>query len=246
VSVRSELEIPGDLLPSGVVKRLSVMFAACAVAVVLTGCGSSTATRSETHSASSTTAGASSSGGCRTVALPTPKGPQHLTAPKLSLNPAKTYTVTVVTNCGTFAFTLDVKQQPKTSASVYALVKRGFYDDLTFQRVAADFVIQGGDPLGNGSGGPGYTVVEAPPHGARYPLGTVAMAKTTAQPNGASGSQFFVMTGSSGLPAQYAIAGKLVSGLSVVETIGKLPTSPAGDGTPKPPGVMSRVTVAVS
>jgi peptidyl-prolyl cis-trans isomerase B (cyclophilin B) len=139
-----------------------------------------------------------------------------------------------------------VKQQPKTSASVYALVKRGFYDDLTFQRVAANFVIQGGDPLGNGTGGPGYTIVDAPPQGATYPLGTVAMAKTATQPYGTSGSQFFVMIGNSGLPPRYAIAGKVVSGLNVVERIGKLPTSPAGDGIPNTPVVMSSVTVAVS
>ncbi len=222
-------------------KRLALIFA---LALGLAGCGSSVAHPAATSAR--TTAAKTKAGGCQTVALPTPKGPQHLKAPTLRLDPTKTYTVTVATNCGTFAFTLDVKQQPKTSASVYALVKRGFYDDLTFQRVAANFVIQGGDPLGNGTGGPGYTVTEAPPHGATYPEGTVAMAKTASQPSGTSGSQFFVMTGDSGLPAQYAIAGKVVSGLNVVERIGKLPTSPAGDGVPKTPVVMSRVTVAVS
>jgi peptidyl-prolyl cis-trans isomerase B (cyclophilin B) len=233
-----------DLLPCRRMNRLAFIFA---LALLLAGCGSSAAHHTVTSPASiTTTAASANSSGCRTVALPTPKGQQHLKAPTLSIDPAKTYTVTVVTNCGTFAFTLDVKQQPKTSASVYALVKRGFYDGLTFQRVAADFVIQGGDPLGNGAGGPGYTVVEAPPPGASYPLGTVAMAKTATQPYGASGSQFFVMTGNAGLPAQYALAGKVVSGLNVVARIDKLPTSPPGDGTPNTPVVMSRVTVAVS
>jgi peptidyl-prolyl cis-trans isomerase B (cyclophilin B) len=233
-----------DLLPCRRMNRLAFIFA---LALLLAGCGSSAAHHTVTSAASTTTTAASAnSSGCRTVALPTPKGPQHLKAPTLSLDPAKTYTVTVATNCGTFAFTLDVKQQPKTSASVYALVKRGFYDGLTFQRVAANFVIQGGDPLGNGAGGPGYTIVEAPPPGATYPLGTVAMAKTAAQPYGTSGSQFFVTTGNAGLPAQYALAGKVVSGLNVVERIDKLPTSPPGDGTPNTPVVMSRVTVAVS
>jgi cyclophilin family peptidyl-prolyl cis-trans isomerase len=161
------------------------------------------------------------------------------------LNVHRTYTVTVVTNCGTFAFTLDVKQSPKTSASIYYLVKRGFFDGLTFHRVAAGFVIQGGDPLGNGSGGPGYTVVEAPPPSTQYVRGVVAMAKTQTDPSGASGSQFFVVTGANvGLPPQYAVAGKVVSGIGVAEKIGSLPTNPPGDGTPTPPVVMSRVTVA--
>jgi peptidyl-prolyl cis-trans isomerase B (cyclophilin B) len=183
--------------------------------------------------------------------VPSSKGPQHLQAPTPRLDPAKTYTVTVATNCGTFAFELDVKQSPRTSASIYALVKRGFYDGLSFQRVAAGFVIQGGDPLGDGSGGPGYTVVEAPPKGTRYVAGDVAMAKTSAQPAGASGSQFFVVTGanvtaSAGLTPDYALAGKVVSGLGVVETIGRLPTNPPGDGAPTPAVVMSKVTVSVS
>ena len=179
--------------------------------------------------------------------MPAPKGPQHLSAPKIKLDPSRTYTVTVATNCGTFAFTLDVKHSPKTSASIYSLVKRGFFDGLTFHRVAAGFVIQGGDPLGNGSGGPGYTVVEAPPPSAQYVRGVVAMAKTQTDPSGASGSQFFVVTGANvGLPPQYAVAGKVASGIAVVEKIGGLPTNPPGDGAPTPPVVMSKVTVSTS
>jgi cyclophilin family peptidyl-prolyl cis-trans isomerase len=179
--------------------------------------------------------------------VPSPKGPQHLSPPKIKLDPSRTYTVTVVTSCGTFAFTLDVKHSPKTSASIYSLVKRGFYDGLTFHRVAAGFVIQGGDPLGDGSGGPGYTVVEAPPPDTQYVRGVVAMAKTQTDPSGASGSQFFVVTGANvGLPAQYAVAGNVVSGIGVVEKIGSLPTNPPGDGAPTPPVVMSKVTVSTS
>ncbi len=181
--------------------------------------------------------------------VPAPKGPQHLPAPTVKLNPARTYTVTVVTNCGTFAFKLAVKQSPKTSASVYYLVKRGFYNGLTFHRVASGFVIQGGDPLGNGEGGPGYSVVEAPPSVSQYVRGDVAMAKTQSDPPGASGSQFFVVTGanitqSAQLPPDYALAGQVVSGIGVVETIGSLPTNPPGDGAPSPAVVMSSVTVS--
>jgi peptidyl-prolyl cis-trans isomerase B (cyclophilin B) len=189
--------------------------------------------------------------GCRTVAVPPAKPIQHLKAPTVRLDPARTYTVHVVTNCGSFAFDLDVRQSPETAASFYVLARRGFYDSLIFHRVAANFVIQGGDPQGNGSGGPGYTVVEAPPKATQYVAGDVAMAKTQAQPAGASGSQFFIVTGanvsqSAGLTPDYALVGKVVSGRSVVETIGRLPTNPPQDGYPSPPVVMSKVTVTVS
>ncbi|MGN6872855.1 MAG: peptidylprolyl isomerase [Solirubrobacteraceae bacterium] len=229
-----------------------------AIVLGVAGCGSS---GSGNSSASSSTAGSAAgsatsstaaSGGaspaaCRTVAAPSPKGPQHLPPPRVKLDPSRTYTVTVVTNCGTFAFTLDVKHSSKTSASIDYLVKRGFFDGLTFHRVAAGFVIQGGDPLGNGSGGPGYTVVEAPPANTQYVRGVVAMAKTQTDPSGASGSQFFVVTGADvGLPPQYAVAGKVVSGIDVVEKIGSLPTNPPSDGAPTSPVVMSKVTVATS
>jgi peptidyl-prolyl cis-trans isomerase B (cyclophilin B) len=183
--------------------------------------------------------------------VPPPKPNGHLSAPHLKLDPHRTYTVTIVTNCGTFAFTLDVAQSPRTSASFISLVKRGFFDGLTFQRVAAGFVIQGGDPTGTGAGGPGYTVVEAPPKNTQYVLGDVAMAKTETQPAGASGSQFFIVTApnvteSAGLTPDYALLGKVVSGIGVVEKIGSLPTNPPQDGSPTAAVVMSRVTVSTS
>ena len=76
-----------------------------------------------------------------------------------------------------------------------ALAEKGFFDGLTFHRIVPGFVIQGGDPTGDGQGGPGYTVVEAPPKDLAYTRGVVAMAKTGAEPAGTSGSQFFVVTG---------------------------------------------------
>jgi peptidyl-prolyl cis-trans isomerase B (cyclophilin B) len=233
-----------------------------AVALVAAGCGSSTThsastsaaasgSSSATASASSTTAPAPSAAACRTVPVPAPKPSGHLPAPRLRLDPHKTYTVTIVTNCGTFAFNLDVAHSSKTSASFYSLVKRGFFDGLTFHRVAAGFVIQGGDPTGTGAGGPGYTVVEAPPKNTEYVLGDVAMAKTETQPAGASGSQFFIVTApnvtqSAGLTPDYALLGKVVSGINVVEKIGSLPTNPPQDGSPTPAVVMSSVTVSTS
>ncbi len=147
------------------------------------------------------------------------------------------YVVSLTTNCGTIEIQLDVRQAPRTTASFAYLVKRGFYNDLTFHRVAADFVIQGGDPNGDGSGGPGYTIVEPPPSNMRYTLGTVAMAKTGTDPSGASGSQFFIVTAANAsLPPQYALVGNVVGSFAGVEAISKLPTNPPQDGAPTTPG----------
>jgi cyclophilin family peptidyl-prolyl cis-trans isomerase len=225
-----------------------------AVVLGVAGCGSSSShssTTATTSPASPGTTPAASPTSCHTVPVPPPKGPQHLAVPHLRLDPSRTYTVTVATNCGTFAFTLDVKQSPNTSASFYYLVKRGFFNGLTFHRVVAGFVIQGGDPTGTGGGGPGYTVVEAPPPDTQYVQGDVAMAKTQVQPAGASGSQFFVVTAanatqSAGLTPDYALLGKVVTGIAVVDMIDSLPTTPQGDGAPTPSVVMSSVTVSSS
>ena len=115
--------------------------------------------------------------GCKPADKPAPKSAK-LAKPSEKLDPAKTYVATVKTNCGTFEITLDAKQAPKTGGSFKYLADKGFYDGLSFHRVVGGFVIQGGDPRGDGTGGPGYSVVEAPPDGIVYKKGTVAMAKT--------------------------------------------------------------------
>jgi peptidyl-prolyl cis-trans isomerase B (cyclophilin B) len=181
------------------------------------------------------------------VSAPVPKGAQHVPPPTQRLNPAKRYVVALTTNCGNIAIQLDVQRAPKTTASFAYLVRRGFYNDLTFHRVAANFVIQGGDPNGDGSGGPGYTIVERPPANLRYTRGTVAMAKTGTDPAGASGSQFFIVTEQEAeLPPQYALVGRVVGTMAGVNAIAKLPTSPPQDGEPIHPVVISRASLAES
>jgi peptidyl-prolyl cis-trans isomerase B (cyclophilin B) len=219
------------------------------VAADVCACGGSGS--SSTSKTTASTPASSGSAPCRTVPVPPPKASGQLPAPGLRLDPRRTYTVTVSTNCGTFAFVLDVKHSPKTSASFYYLVKRGFFDGVTFHRVVAGFVIQGGDPTGSGSGGPGYTVIEPPPRNTQYVRGDVAMAKAPAEPSGASGSQFFIVTAanatqSAGLTPDYALFGKVVSGMPVVQRIDSLPSTPPGDGKPTPAVVMSLLTVGVS
>ena len=110
-------------------------------------------------------------------------------------------TAVVETSCGTFDIALDTKRAPKTANSFAFLAEEGFYDDLTFHRIVPGFVIQGGDPLGTGTGGPGYSVDEKPPANLAYTKGIVAMAKSSAEPPGSSGSQFYVVTGADAGPA---------------------------------------------
>lgn len=185
-------------------------------------------------------------GRCASVRAPTPKGPQQIPTPTLKLDPSKSYVVTLTTNCGPIKIELDVRRAPRTTASFAYLVKQGFYNDLTFHRVAANFVIQGGDPNGDGSGGPGYTIVEPPPANLRYTLGTVAMAKAGTDPAGSSGSQFFIVTTREApLPPQYALIGKVVGSMAGVEAISHLPTDPPQDGAPLKPVVISQATLSV-
>ena len=120
--------------------------------------------------------------GCEAAEAPEPKGEGKLPKPKETLDPAKTYVATVSTNCGDFEITLDAKRAPKTGGSFKSLAGKGFYAGTTFHRIVAGFVIQGGDPKGDGTGGPGYSVVEAPPKDLLYEKGVVAMAKTGTEP----------------------------------------------------------------
>jgi peptidyl-prolyl cis-trans isomerase B (cyclophilin B) len=217
--------------------------------VGLVACGSSgggsSASSATAATARTSDTAATASGTCTRVAAPTPRGPQHIPRPTLRLDASKRYVATLATNCGTIAIQLDVRHAPRTAASFAYLVRRGFYNHLTFHRVAANFVIQGGDPNGDGSGGPGYTIVEPPPRKLRYTLGTVAMAKTGADPSGASGSQFFIVTTQEApLPAQYALVGKVIGSFAGVEAIAKLPTNPPQDGAPDQPVVISSATLA--
>jgi cyclophilin family peptidyl-prolyl cis-trans isomerase len=208
---------------------------------------SSTAAGSPTASSTSATASSSAAPGCESVAAPRPKGVQHLKPPTHRLKAGQTYTVELTTNCGPIDIRLDVKDSPITSASFAALVVRGFFNNLTFHRIAAGFVIQGGDPLGTGAGGPGYEVVEAPPASTQYLKGTVAMAKTATDPAGASGSQFFIVTGANaGLPPQYALLGHVIGSFAAAARIGKIASNPPGDGMPVVPVVIERAVLKVS
>jgi len=139
------------------------------------------------------------------------------------LDPKRPHTVDVLTNLGGFAFRLDVEDSPCVTSSFASLVRKRFFDGTVFHRIVPGFVIQGGDPTATGTGGPGYTVTDVPPAKSLYTEGVVAMAKSPAEPRGAAGSQFFIVTASNaGLQPDYAILGVVTKGLKVVERIGRL------------------------
>jgi peptidyl-prolyl cis-trans isomerase B (cyclophilin B) len=189
--------------------------AAVIVAAILIG-------RSGGDDEGSTTA--TSANGCEQVEAPQPKNVSFDAVEKV-LKPGEEATAVVETSCGTFEIALDTKRAPETANSFAFLSEEGFYDEQTFHRIVPGFVIQGGDPEGTGTGGPGYSVDEKPPANLAYTKGIVAMAKSSAEPPGRSGSQFFVVIGAdAGLPPEYALVGKVSEGMDVVETIGKLGT----------------------
>ena len=214
--------------------------------LALTACGSGDdepeATDAATTPAATTTGAAA--GGCEEVAPPEPKPDGGQKAPAEALDTSKTYELLVETNCGSFTIELDQTTAPKTAASLVSLAESGFFDGTTFHRVVPGFVIQGGDPTGTGTGGPGYKTVDVPPPDAAYTKGVVAMAKAGFEAPGTSGSQFFVVTGAdAGLPAEYAVVGNVTEGIETVEAIEALGV---GDGPPSQTVVIERMTVQQS
>ena len=180
--------------------------------------------------------------GCEQVEAPAPKDVE-LKRPKGLEPPPGGTTATVDTSCGSFE--IELATGTKTSASFAYLVEQGVYDGTAFHRIVPDFVIQGGDPLGDGTGGPGYFVDEPPPADTEYTRGTVAMAKSQVEPPGRSGSQFFVVVGAdAGLPADYAILGKVSAGFGTVQRIAQAGDPSSGQtGTPRVPVTIDRITL---
>jgi peptidylprolyl isomerase len=161
--------------------------------------------------------------------------------PPMCIDPEKTYTAEMVTSMGSMTILLDPGQAPKTVNSFVFLARYHYYDGIIFHRIIKDFVCQGGDPTGTGRGGPGYKFEDELPKAGRYEVGSVAMAN--AGPN-TNGSQFFLISGKSGvgLPPQYALFGKIVKGLDVLEAMQSVETD--RNDRPKTDVVIESVTIA--
>ena len=165
-----------------------------------------------------TPAQAATAAGCtstKPAAAGKPKPSYKKPATVLARN--KRYAIVMTTNCGTIRIVLDRKLGGPIPNSIAFLASKHFFDGLTFHRVVPNFVLQGGDPSGNGTGGPGYEVVGKPPSSYRYKIGDLAMAKTQSAPAGAAGSQFFVISGASGaqLPPDYGLLGHAADKVSL-------------------------------
>jgi cyclophilin family peptidyl-prolyl cis-trans isomerase len=160
-----------------------------------------------------------------------------------ALPAGETRTVTIDTDKGAIAITIQADLSPIAAGNFVALAECGYYDGVVFHRVVPAFVIQGGDPTGTGTGGPGYEIQDEPVT-ATYGRGTVAMARTS-QPNSV-GSQFFIVLDDSARAAlasanTYQIIGSVSSGMDAVDAIA---AAAGGEEIPSNPVVMTKVTVS--
>ncbi|HZD79323.1 MAG TPA: peptidylprolyl isomerase [Actinomycetota bacterium] len=181
-----------------------------------------------------------------------PKGatkpkPQFAGPPPMRLDASKTYTATIETSCGTFRVRLLADQAPQTVNSFVFLSREGFYDATRIHRIDTSLdIIQGGDPKGTGTGGPGYSIKDELSGKESYGPGVVAMAN--AGPN-TGGSQFFVVYGDKGHTLDptpnYTIFGRVVKGLDVVRRIAGVPLQGSSQ-QPKQAVYLDKVTIDVS
>jgi cyclophilin family peptidyl-prolyl cis-trans isomerase len=166
---------------------------------------------------------------------------QYASPPDLTIDPDKTYTATLDTNHGEIVIELDPGRSPLTVNNFVFLARDGYYDGVIFHRVIENFMIQGGDPTGTGTGGPGYKFRDELEGAGQYSRGTVAMAN--AGPN-TNGSQFFICHTDVGLPHSYTIFGKVTSGLETVDAIATTPTNRAD--RPEADVVINKVSIGES
>jgi cyclophilin family peptidyl-prolyl cis-trans isomerase len=225
------------------ISRAPAALAALALAVGLAACSSSgggastpspqsqppeSAAPAESAPAASAPAGsAGAQGDCPTAApAPLPAG--------------ETREATIETDLGNIVIDIEADLGPLAAGNFVALAECGFYDGVVFHRIMPGFVIQGGDPTGTGSGGPGYEFPNDPVSVA-YDRGVVAMANAGRDTNG---SQFFIVLDEAGLPPDYSVFGRVSSGMEVADQIAAGPSSGGQAGQALEPVVMNRVTVA--
>ena len=146
--------------------------------------------------------------------------PQYASPPELTIDSAGSYSATLHTNHGDISIDFFADRSPNTVNNFLFLAGEGFYDGVIFHRVVPGFVIQGGDPTGQGTGGPGYRFADELDGPGAYRRGTVAMAN--AGPN-TNGSQFFICLADVALPHNYTIFGMVTSGMEAVDAIAAAP-----------------------
>lgn len=162
--------------------------------------------------------------------------------PHMTIQEEKNYIAKLKTTAGEIDIELNSKDTPITVNNFISLAKNNFYNETIFHRVIEGFMIQGGDPKGDGTGGPGYSFADEPIKG-EYSRGTVAMANSGPDTNG---SQFFIMHEDNALPKNYVIFGQVTKGLDVVDKIASAPvtTNSSGENSkPITPVVVNSVEI---
>jgi cyclophilin family peptidyl-prolyl cis-trans isomerase len=159
---------------------------------------------------------------------------QFASAPPQCLDPKASYSAVITTKQGEIRVILNARDTPIAVNAFVFLARHKFYDGLTFHRIVPGFIVQGGDPLANGSGGPGFTFADELPAVAGYPLGSVAMANSGP---GTNGSQFFIVSGDLGLqlPPAFTLFGRVNKGVDAVKAIDALGKTPTAEGVEFPP-----------
>jgi cyclophilin family peptidyl-prolyl cis-trans isomerase len=187
-------------------------------------------------------------GGLPTVGPATPT-PTPIVTPDTSgcpttapdpLPAGETRTVTITTVKGTIEIKVEADLGPLAAGNFVALAECGFFEGVVFHRLAPGFVIQGGDPTGTGSGGPGYEFPNDPVT-VSYVRGVVAMANAGRDTNG---SQFFIVLADAGLPPDYSVFGRVTAGMDVVDAIAAMPNSGPPNNLATEPVAMDSVTVS--
>jgi len=199
-----------------------------------------------TNNSSSSSSSANVACGAKAPAKNTSK--TYKAAPKMTIDTSKTYVAEMDTSCGKIRITLDAANAPQSVNSFVFLAKEGFYNGTLFHRIVTDFVNQGGDPQGDGTGGPGYTLPDEPPANG-YTAGSVAMANSGA---GTTGSQFFLVVSDNGAkqlggpPYAYSSLGTMdAAGLKVAQKINTFGSADSA-GTPTKKVYVNKVTIKES
>ena len=213
--------------------RTTLGVLALATPLVLAGCGSEDSTPAAGSGGGDSTAATETGSTDATVECPPEEGTTERTtsfasAPPMCLTPGVDYTAVITTDAGTVTVDLLEDKAPETVNNFVFLARNHYYDGITFHRVIPGFMIQGGDPQGTGSGGPGYQFSDELPDAGEYEIGSVAMANAGPDTNG---SQFFIVTGDAGvsLPPDYSLFGAVTEGM---ETVTAIETDGSAQGTP--------------
>jgi|RhiMethySRZTD1v2_1073278.scaffolds.fasta_scaffold528712_2 cyclophilin family peptidyl-prolyl cis-trans isomerase len=231
------------------IRRAPAAIAALALAVAVAACSSSGGGASTPSAQSQPSATAAPAASAPAVSAPAGSAPAQSagaqgedcpTAAPTALPAGETREVTIETDLGNIVIDVEADLGPLAAGNFVALAECGFYDGVVFHRIMPGFVIQGGDPTGTGSGGPGYEFPNDPVSVA-YDRGVVAMANAGRDTNG---SQFFIVLDEAGLPPDYSVFGRVTSGMEVADEIAAGPSTGGQSGQALQPVAMNRVTVA--